>query len=649
MKRTKDRVDHTLPDTLPALFMHQAKKYPDLTLQASKNKDGVFINYSFSDVFETILTFAAGLETINIQAHDRIAIISDNRREWLITDQAIQSLGAADVPRGCDSMAPEIRYIISFSECNTVFFENLKQLKKVTEKLDEVPLMKTVVLFDMPEERPVVDGVDVWSFDELLEKGKERIAERRDAIIAGIGNISKDDLATIIYTSGTTGIPKGVMLTHRNYMAQLEVVHTVLTTKPGEMWLSVLPVWHSFERTLNYMAVTLGSGIAYSKPIAPVLLPDLQKIKPQWMTGVPRLWESLAHGIEHSMKKQGGFSYKVYRHFINVGKKYAYAKERFLGRVCHYVLYPRSLDVLWGFFPFIGLFIPHCIGELLVYRKIRAKFGGRVVAALSGGGALQPDVDDFYKAIGFKLLEGYGITEAAPVLSVRNCSRPRAGGVGEVYPSAEIKIVRENQGVPVSEEPLGPGHVGLIFARGDQIMKGYYRQPELTARVLTEDGWLNTGDLGMISTDNELKITGRAKDTIVMLDGENIEPLGIETAICTSNYIETAVVVGQDRKALCALVVPARKEILEYASDNDIRYSTYEDLLETSAIISLIRNEIDEKVSPATGFKTCERISRFCLLPDSFRQGEELSAKGEIKRFRINELYEEQIESMYRF
>lgn len=646
--RKKDRVDHTLPDTLPSLFKHQAEKYPDLTLQASKNKDGEFINYSFSQVFESILTFAAALETIGVKGGDNIAIISDNRREWLITDQAIQTLRAADVPRGCDSMAPEIRYIIGFAECRLAFFENQKQLKKVTEKLEEVPLLKKVVLFDMPDERPVIEGLEVFSFQELMDKGLTLIDGRRDALIEAIGKVKKDDLATIIFTSGTTGTPKGVMLTHRNYMAQLEVVHTVLTTKPGEMWLSVLPVWHSFERTLNYMAVTLGSGIAYSKPIAPVLMPDLQKIKPQWMTGVPRLWESLAHSIEHAMKKQGGFKYRLYKHYMNIGKKYAFAKECVSGRICHYVLRPRTMDFIWGILPFIGLFIPHCIGEILVYRKIRARFGGRVVAALSGGGALQPDVDDFYKAIGFKLLEGYGITEAGPVLSVRNCKKPRAGGVGEVYPAAEIKIVKEKYGVPVSEEHMGPGRTGLIYARGDQIMKGYYRQPELTAKVLSEDGWLNTGDLGMISVDNELKITGRAKDTIVMLDGENIEPLGIETAICTSQYVESAIVIGQDRKALCALIVPAKKEILEYAAENDILYSTYEDLLETGSIISLIRSETDSKVCQGTGFKTCERISRFCLLPDSFRQGEELSAKGEIKRYRINELYADQIESMYR-
>lgn len=648
MRRKTDRVDHTLPDTLPALFMHQAEKYPDLTLQASKNKNGDFINYSFSNVFETILAFAAALETTGICRGDRVAIISDNRREWLITDQAIQTLGAADVPRGCDSMAQEIRYIISFSECHTVFFENLKQMKKVTDKIEEVPLLKTVVLFDMPSERPEINGVKIYSFDELLEKGTGLLSERRISLIEEIKKTDKNDLATIIFTSGTTGTPKGVMLTHRNFMAQLEVVHTVLTTKPGEMWLSVLPIWHSFERTLNYMSVTLGSGIAYSKPIAPVLLPDLQKIRPQWMTGVPRLWESLAHGVEYSMKKQGGFKYKIYRHYMNIGKKYAFFKDCVSGRICHYVLRPRTMDFIWGIFPFIGLFIPHCIGEILIYRKIREKFGGRIVAALSGGGALQPDVDDFYKAIGFRLLEGYGITEAGPVLSVRNCRKPRAGGVGEVYPSAEIKIVRENHGVAVSDEHLGPGRNGLIFARGDQIMKGYYRQPELTAKVLSPDGWLNTGDLGMISVDNEMKITGRAKDTIVLLDGENIEPLGIETALTMSRYIESAVVTGQNRKSLGALIVPSKNEILAYASENEILYSSYEDLLETPPVINLIRKEIDKYVSEKNGFKICERISRFSLLSESFRQGEELSAKGEIKRYRILELYAEQIEIMYR-
>lgn len=645
-------VDKTLPKNLPLLMKLRAEKSGDLCVQAAKNANGKFEYYTYKKVYEEIVLFALGLQEMGITHGNRVGLISDNRREWLITDLALLSLGACDVPRGCDSMGSEIRFILSFAECEFSFFENARQLEKVLEKRDEVPSLKTAVLFEGVTEslktKANEKGITLYRFEDILLRGEEIGLGQRNKVESIMDTITGDDIATIIFTSGTTGTPKGVMLTHRNYIAQLEIVHNVLTVQPGDMWLSVLPVWHSFERVVQYIAITLKSGLAYSKPIAAAMLPDFAEIKPQWMCGVPRLWESIAQGVFRSMKKEGGIKLALFNFFINIGKKFAWSYEHVTGRVCRFTKKPRIFDFFAGIIPLIILSPLYGLGEILIYKKIRAKLGGNFVAAISGGGALQSETDAFYRAIGFKLLEGYGITEAAPVLAFRSCGFARPGCVGYVFPCAEIKLVSETQGVMTSDEPLGFGKKGLILARGDQIMKGYYKRPDLTEAAIDKDGWFNTGDLGMLTYDNEIKITGRAKDTIVLLGGENIEPLDIEGEMCGSPYIETAVLVGQDKKYLGALIVPVKDAVLSYAKENNITYENYEVLLETPEIINLIRENIDARINQAHDFRTCERVFKFVLLSETFTVGKELSGKQELMRHKISELYSKQIDSIFK-
>ncbi|MCR4939440.1 MAG: long-chain fatty acid--CoA ligase [Treponemataceae bacterium] len=653
MKNKKIEPDRTLPKNIPLMVKQRAELCPEICAQAAKNKEGKFLYYSFADLYKDFVSLALALYDIGVRRNDHVAVFSDNCREWLLTDLAVLSLGAADVPRGCDSMANELQYILSFSECKSAVFENDRQFNKAVDKKENVPLLKSAIFFNPPSddtvEKALSFGIDVFRFKDLLEKGHALyvVPGKKELVEEAMESTEGNDLATILFTSGTTGVPKGVMLTHRNYMAQMEVVHHILTVKPGDMWLTVLPVWHSFERCLEYMALTLKSGIAYSKPISSVMLSDFSKIRPQWMCGVPRLWESLAKGVNRAMKKEGGLKYALFSFFISAGTKYAWAKERITGRACRFSRRPRIFDFIVGIFPFIGLWIFHALGELLVYRKIRDKLGGRITAAISGGGALQHDTDCFYRAIGFKLLEGYGITEAAPVLSVRNIHKPRPGCVGEIYPSCQVKIVAEKNGVPLSPEPLASGCTGLVLAKGDQIMKGYYKMPELTASVIDKDGWLNTGDLGKLTYDGEIKITGRAKDTIVLLNGENIEPLGIETALCGSPYIETAVVFGQDEKFLGALIVGSKQALESYAEENNISCNDYEELITRPEIEDLIRYEIDTIISASNGFKPCERIFRFSILGKSFEIGKELSAKQEFMRHKVAEIYRDKITEMF--
>lgn len=649
----ESKLDKTLGRTIPVMLRDKVKKLPNHTLQAVKNKSGVFVRYSYSQVYQQIIEMACTLKKLGIKKGTNVGLMADNRREWLVTDFALLSLGAIDVPRGCDSMGIEMRFILNFAECEYCFFENSKQLEKVLEKIEEVPTLKTAILFDYFEDATVKSakekGLQVINYHFLESEGVNISKEEWLEIEKGMDEVQPEDVATIIFTSGTTGVPKGVQLTHDNYIAECEVAHSVLgLMQSGDLWLTVLPIWHSFERAFCYMVVAMEGGFAYSKPIASVMLQDMNLIQPQWMNVVPRLFEAVAQGLFREVKKQSKLQQWHFRNAILIGKMYYKMKERVLGLRCRYTWYPRFLDVILGVIPFALLWPLNLIGEITLYKKVRARFGGKFRAVISGGGALQPETEAFYHAIGFNLLEGYGMTESAPVISVRNSKKPRSNNVGWVFPDFDVKIVAEKDGQIVDGEPLKPGKRGIILVKGRQVMKGYYKRPDLTEKVIDKDGWLNTGDIGMISYDEELKIVGRAKDTIVLLGGENIEPQVIEKAINASPYIERSVVVGQDKKCLGVIIVPDQHNVLSFAEENNIMYDNYETLLETKEIQTLFRTEIDTYDNAKNGFRTCERINNFVLLTKSFEIGKEINAKQELMRHKIVKIYKKEYEKLFK-
>lgn len=659
MSKSKFIIDNSLPENLPLLLKSKVETIGNLNLQGQKNSEGKFEFLTYNQTYENILSLALALKKIGVQRGDKVAIISDNRKEWLTTDMALLSLGAVDVPRGCDSMGNEIRFIISFADCKIGFFENLNQLKKVLDNYKEVPLLEKAVLFDIPSqsdfeeirEKLEASKIQLLNYQSLLTAGYEIYTsdkfKNRIAIENEMEATKSEDTATIIFTSGTTGTPKGVMLTHKNYIAQLSAVQNFMEGKEGGWWMSILPVWHSFERLAQYVAIYYSMGIAYSKPIARTLLSDMAEINPHCLCGVPRLWDALAKGVDKKMEKTGGAVYKIYRFFMKVGKAYVDNRDRVMGNICQIKKVNKFAAFTKSFVPFLCLWPLYQIGKGLVYNKIKAKFGSKFVFAISGGGSLQQETDDFYRIIGISMLNGYGMTETAPGLAFRNCWHPQNGVVGKVFPTVELKIVAENHGQIVSGEPLGFGEKGLILVRGSHIMKGYYKRPDLTEKIIDKDGWLNTGDLGLLTFDNDLLITGRAKDTIVLLGGENIEPAGIESAICTSEFVESAIIFGQDKKYLASLIVPIKDAIIKYAKENQIKFDTYEALLKLERIRLLIQKEISKKVSSENGFRFCEKISKFTLIPDSFKVGSELSAKQEMMRYKIYEKYNQQIEEMF--
>ncbi len=631
--------------TIPQLLQHIVMGNQKVDVQLSKDDEGNFHPTTYEQLYKLVLDLAAGLHLLGVARGSHVGLIADNRKEWLNADLAILSLGAADVPRGRDAMPYELAFILGVTESKVTFAENADQARKILELKDKLPVLSTLILMDPrykdePITEGVPEGVSLLTFEEVLASGAAFNKKNKSFVENEISLGKADDLATIIFTSGTTGEPKGVMLSHRNFLFQLEQLPKVIDFKTGERWLSVLPVWHSFERILQYTVLSQASTIAYSKPIGKIMLVDLQRLNPSWMGSVPRIWEAVKAGVYQNVKSKSPVARALFHFFVWVGATHAAAKNLVTNRVPQFSHRFYPLDFLLGIVPFLVLYPFLLLGNVLVFKNIRKKFGTNFRAGVSGGGSLPSSVDRFFKAIGITLLDGYGLTETAPVIGLRPIKKQVPGTVAPL-PETEIKIIDENgKNVP-------PGKKGVIHARGQQVMLGYYKRPDLTAAILSKDGWLNTGDIGVWTHQGEYAIKGRAKDTIVLSGGENIEPLPIEARLRESEYIEQAVVVGQDKKYLGALIVPDTKALEVYIKQNAIPYMARFDICELPEVNELLNSEINELISSKNGFKSFEHINKFTILKTSFKIGQELSAKQEVMRHKVQQLYKKEIDSLF--
>ncbi|MDR2701306.1 MAG: AMP-binding protein [Spirochaetaceae bacterium] len=633
--------------TIPRIIQKNVRDYPNHVAQYSKDNSEVFQPATYTELYNEILSCAAGLREAGIRREDHVGFISDNRKEWLILDMGLHCLGAADVPRGCDSMAEELSFILSFGDCKSAVLENEAQLVKLLPLRDKMPQLAMFIIidndFDKEKYSAALSGIRVLGYRDIMEQGKALIEKgEAKSIEAEIEQGKGDDLATIIFTSGTTGEPKGVMLSHKNILHIAAFAPQALHNGPGEIWLTVLPVWHSFERCVQYIALYPGGALAYSKPLGKIMLADFQKIQPTWLTSVPRIWEALRAGVYRNVSSGSAVKKGIFNFFVAVSGIHENLKNTLLGRAPQFKRRFVPFDMLVSVIPFLLLSPLRGLGNSLVFKKIKAMFGGNFRAGVSGGGALPNAVDKFFAAAGVLVLEGYGITEAAPVLAVRHYNHPVPGTIGPPFPDMEL-IIRD----PESGKELPPGKPGILHGRGEQIMQGYYKKPELTQKAIDGEGWLNTGDIGLKTWKGEIKITGRAKDTIVLLGGENIEPVPIENKIRESEYIDLVVVLGQDQKFLAALVIPDFERIEAYAKENFLPYIDTESLVKMPEIRELIHAEITERVNRKTGFRGFEMIFRSAVLAKPFRPGVELSGKQDLKRHVINDIYKKEIAELF--
>ena len=633
--------------TVPKMLKKSAEDFSEVNAQFKRIRNGEFEPIKYRELFQYGLDFGAALLNIGIQRGELIGLISDNRAEWLHADLGIMSIGAIDVPRGCDATLVDLEKIFTIAECKTIIAENNSQVNKFVTLKDKLPGVERLIVFENDIKEEVLaaakeKGIQILYFSQLMKDGQKWRIEHKGEVEAELEKGTGDDVATVIFTSGTTGTPKGVQLTHKNFLAQLDEIPERIFLNPGDRALSVLPVWHVFEREVEYVILIQGCAICYSKPVGSILLADLQKLEPNILPAVPRVFEAVYDGITKKMRKTGGFVLKLFNFFVKVAcihKKMQ--RQMFNQNPCFtryytpfwWILFIIPWSLLW---PIVGL------GDLLVFKKIKSMLGKNFRAGVAGGGAFPKYIDEFFWAIGVYIVEGYGMTETAPIVAVRPIAAPIFRTIGSPIRGVQVRIVDPTDGFV-----LGRCKEGVLQVKGPTVMKGYYKRPDLTEKAINDEGWLDTGDLAIMTIHDEIQIKGRIKDTIVLRGGENLEPLPIETKLSESRYIKAAVVVGQDQKFLGALILVDEEEVRNYAAENGIQFDTYENLLNSESIQKMYEGEIASLVNSKTGFKMYERINKFTLITKPFEVGVELSAKQEIMRFRINELYKTQIEKMF--
>ncbi|MGO9307836.1 MAG: AMP-dependent synthetase/ligase [Spirochaetia bacterium] len=634
-----------MEDTVVKVLWAVARRLPDAAALRSKDRAGSWTTLTFREFTVLFERFGAGLLDFGVRRGDHVGIISENRKEWMIANIGILGIGAADVPRGSDTMPEEASFILRHADCALTLAENAEQAKKILSKRKDLPLLKTIVVLDdafISSSVPPQDDIAILTYANIMERGARRLTSDPGSFQAEMEKGKPEDLATIIYTSGTTGEPKGVMLTHSNFLHNIRTIPTAIHVGPSDIFLSVLPVWHSFERIIDNFVLSQGASMAYSKPVGQVMLADMASVKPTVMASVPRIWEGVRAAIYRNVNEEGGIKKALFGFFVAAGQAHATASALVRGLYPQFSRRSLALDFILGILPFLLLYPLRALGDVLVFKKIKARLGGRFRFTVSGGGALPGYVDRFFQGAGVLLLEGYGLTETTPVVSVRLQHHPVPGTIGPLLPEQQMKLLDPDTG-----EEVGPGRKGVIHLKGPNVMKGYYKRPDKTAEVLTPDGWLDTGDLGMATWKGELRILGRTKETIVLLGGENVEPVPIEDTILESEFIDQVMVVGQDQKFLAALVVANQEAVEKYAAQREIIYINTADLLENSQIIELISDEIQSRVCAKRGFREFERVFRFRLLRKRFEAGVELSAKQSVKRHVVSAMYAKEIAALF--
>lgn len=628
--------------TIPQMVCEKASVSPNSVIQYSKDEKGNFVPVSYLQFKECVLDFAGGLVSLGANSDGHIGLISDNRKEWLVCSVGIMSCGCCDIPRGSEATVKDLAYILSFSECKIIVVENNSSYKKIVDCRTQLKDLQTIIVIDNKNVDVSLVDVQVLSYDEVLKLGKE-FRKSNPNKIEDIVNCGKsEDSATIIFTSGTTGTPKGVELLHRNFLCQIEGLSEVLGLKPGEKTLCVLPVWHVYEREMEYYYMAKEISMCYTKPVPSMILADFKRIEISFMACVPRIWDAIYKQIEKNLVGKSSVKKVLFKIFSGAAKTRRRLIDVILGRNIQFKKPLWIVSVLNKalYIPCIFLFPFKALGELMFFAKARGTFGSSFKLGMSGGGALAPNLDRFYNSIGIKLLEGFGLTETAPIICVRSYKRPVIGTIGCVMSHNEIKVV-DKFGIQCE-----PGQMGVLYVRGENVMKGYYNQPELTDSVLRE-GWFNTGDLVVLSRKGDIIVKGRAKDTIVLRSGENVEPLPIENKLVESPYIAQAVVVGQDKNYLGALLIPKKETIIDFAKANSLETENMTLLLRNPKVRNLINSELERLICPKNGFKPFEKIGAFCFIDRQFEVGVELTAKGTVIRSKINELYKWQIASMF--
>ena len=636
-----DRRIYDRARSIADLYRMAAEVYADCPAQGHRERSGDFQLRTYGELYSDALALATAFVELGLEARQHVAILSDNRPEWMLCDAAVLLCGAADVPRAADTTPQEISFIVAHSDSVLLIAENLAVLSRVLEVRSTLPKVQHLIL--MEGEPPAGSGV--LQLADLVGRGRRLRAEGNRVVEERLAGIRGEDLFTIIYTSGTTGTPKGVMLTHDNMLSQVKYLPFDLA--PGDRVLSILPVWHSYERVFEMVTISRGACTYYTNLRS--IGEDLRRVRPTWMASAPRLWEGLYNRILHNVAEAPRVRRRLFRAAYHCSREYQSAWFFLTGRRLD-VRGRSALESLGlavaSIARLIVYAVPYKILDALVLKKLRGVVGGEFKGTVSGGGALPPHVDEFFNYIGIPVLEGYGMTETSPVLAVRTWRKLVIGTVGPFWPHTEIRIVDPSDGKVIypagASGQAGRGIKGEINAKGPQVMKGYYKNPEATEKVL-RDGWMNTGDIGMVTFNDCLKILGRSKETIVLLSGENVEPVPIEAQLLESRLIEQCLVVGQDEKQLGALIVPS----IEGLKAQGFTAASLSEAEADPRIAEAVGAEVRRLVSREQGFKPFEFVAAWRFVPKAFEVGDELTATFKPKRHVIAEKYQNLIDEMF--
>ncbi len=590
--------------TISEIYLKRIQLSPEGTAYLAK-KNGVYQPILWKEVNARVLGIYHSYKKIGIQAEDRVAILSNTRPEWLIADLANLCSGVVTVPIYQSSTPEDVAYLIEHSEAKLIFAEDEVMIKKLEAAFALKKINVPVVSFSSPVS--AINGVPPMSFEEFAAPITNKTIE--DEFKKSAESILPDNIASIVYTSGTTGQPKGVVLSHFNFLAELRAIIHNFTFTPEDTTLAFLPFAHILGRVEGLLSLMAGASLAFAENIN-TLSQNLMEAKPTILVSVPRIYEKIYAKIQSEVAAQPKYSQSIFNWAVEIGRKVAKLNSE-------QKPIPLSLELKYK------------IADPLVFTKIRKKFGGRIRLTVSGGAPLSPELCEFYHAVGIKIIEGYGLTETTAAITVNRPNDFNFGTVGKPFGNIEFRFAAD----------------GEIQTRGDMVFREYYKNPSATAEVFTEDGWFCTGDIGEITHRGFLKITDRKKELIKTSGGKYIAPQKLENLLKGVRFISQAMVYGDREKYVVALITLNEPEINKWAAQQGISVSSFEDLTKNSKVIQLIDKEIESVNGHLANFET---IKKFRLLPRDFSiESGELTPSLKLKRKVCTERYKDYIQSLY--
>lgn len=597
---------NTMQKHLALMINERCDRYGDRPALHGKS-NGAWHAITWREMGGMIHAVSMALLEMGVLDRECVAVYSHNRPEWAIVDYGIMNIGAVTVPIYATNTSPQAEYIINDASVRVLFLDGQFQLDNVLRFFRINPHLERIIVFDR---KLIVNGGggDIMHFDDFLETGRK--SGRTDELASRQARLRGEDTATIIYTSGTTGDPKGAVLTHANIMSQIIALDRRLVFSEDDIELCFLPLSHVYGKTSSYWVQSHGASVYYCEDPKKII-EYFQEVRPTYMCGVPRLYEKIYAAVQEKLEQASSAKRGLFRWAVAAGKDYHYRR-----------LKHRTIPAL--------LRIKHLVAEKLVLKKIRDLLGGRLNFFSAGGAPLAAEIEEFFFAANIFITQGYGLTETSPMITCNYPGKFKFGTPGTVIVNSEIRIDDD----------------GEILVRGANVMKGYFRKPVQTREAFTEDGWFRTGDIGHVDDEGFLHITDRKKDIIITAQGKNIAPQGIESLLGQDHFIEQVAVVGNGRKYVTALVVPAFEALREWARRNGLERTGNEDLVKDPRVIGFYRARIDVISANLAQY---EKIKKFTLVPGEFTQEKgEITPTMKIKRKVLEDHYGDVIDAMYR-